>query len=249
MIRAVVVEDEPLARRYLCELIAGTGRAEVIGTAGNGRDGLQACVERAPDVAFLDIQIPGPDGLDLAGRLLALPRPPLVVFVTGYEGHAIDAFRVEAVDYLLKPIDADQVLGAIRRLEHRLSAVAPQEAGGGAAPGERLPIKGAADDGLRLLLRGDVVAALRRGRRTCVHTVGEEFATAYPLAAVARWLGGPPFLRVARDSVVNMGAVEEIVRAGDRSYRVRLADRARTVVEASRSGAALLADYLRPPLG
>lgn len=246
MIRAVVVEDEPLARRYLCELIAGTGKAAVVGTAGTGRDGLRACADHAPDVAFLDIRMPGPDGLDLAGRLLTLPRPPLVVFVTGYEGHAVDAFRVEAVDYLLKPIDAGQVLAAVRRLEHRLSAGTPSAADGGAAGG-RLPVKAAAGGGVTLLSRRDVAAAVRRGRRTWVHTAAEEFATGYPLAAVARWLGGPPFLRVARDAVVNMDAVAEVVRTGDRSYRVRLADRGRTVVEASRSGAALLGSYLRPP--
>ena len=72
------------------------------------------------DAAFLDIRIPGPDGLSLAGRLLTLTTPPLVVFETGFAGHAVDAFRVEAVDYLLKPIEFGAVLETVRRLEHRL---------------------------------------------------------------------------------------------------------------------------------
>ena len=122
MIRAVVVEDEPLARQYLCTLLQETGKVEVVGEAADGRAGLRLCVERAPDAAFLDIRIPGPDGLSLAGRLLTLARPPLVVFVTGFSGHAVDAFRVEAVDYLLNPIEFGAVLETVRRLEHRLGA-------------------------------------------------------------------------------------------------------------------------------
>ena len=121
MIRAVVVEDEPLARQYLCTLLEETGKVEVVGEADDGRAGLRLCAERAPDAAFLDIRIPGPDGLSLAGRLLTLARPPLVVFVTGFSGHAVAAFSVEAVDYLLKPIELGAVLEPVRRVSHRLA--------------------------------------------------------------------------------------------------------------------------------
>jgi DNA-binding LytR/AlgR family response regulator len=78
-----------------------------------------------------------------------------------------------------------------------------------------------------------------------VHTAAEEFPTYYPLATLARWLGGSPFLQIARDAIVNMTVVTEITRVGDRRYELRLRDRARTVAESSRTGAALLADYLR----
>ncbi len=246
MIRAVVVEDEPLARQYLCTLLGETGKVEVVGEADNGRAGLRLCAECAPDVAFLDIRIPGPDGLSLAGRLLTLARPPLVVFVTGFSGHAVDAFRVEAVDYLLKPIEFGAVLETVRRLEHRLDgrwAVSAESAAD--AVGDRLVVKDASEGGVKLLPRGDIVAALRRRRRTWIHTAAEEFPTYYPLATLARWLGGSPFLQISRDAIVNMTVVTEITRVGDRRYELRLPDRARTVAEASRTGSALLADYLR----
>jgi two-component system, LytTR family, response regulator len=246
VIRAVVVEDEPLARRYLCTLLEETGKVEVVGVADDGRAGLRLCAERAPDAAFLDIRIPGPDGLSLAGRLLTLARPPLVVFVTGFSGHAVDAFRVEAVDYLLKPIEFETVLETVRRLEHRLDgrgAVSAESAAD--ALGDRLVVKDAGEGGVKLLPRGDIVAALRQRRRTWIHTAAEEFPTYYPLATLARWLGGSPFLQISRDAIVNMTVVSEITRVGDRRYELRLLDRARTVAEASRTGAALLADYLR----
>jgi DNA-binding LytR/AlgR family response regulator len=246
VIRVVVVEDEPLARQYLCTLLEETGKVEVVGEADEGRAGLRLCAERAPDAAFLDIRMPGPDGLSLAGRLLTLARPPLVVFVTGFSGHAVDAFRVEAVDYLLKPIESGAVLETVRRLEHRLSgrgAVSAESAAD--AVGDRLVVKDANEGGVKLLPRGDIVAALRRRRRTWIHTAAEESPTYYPLAMLARWLGGSPFLQISRDAIVNMTVVTEITRVGDRRYELRLPDRARTVAEASRTGAALLADYLR----
>jgi two-component system, LytTR family, response regulator LytT len=246
VIRAVVVEDEPLARQYLRTLLEETGKVEVVGEADDGRAGLRLCTECAPDAAFLDIRIPGPDGLSLAGRLLTLARPPLVVFVTGFSGHAIDAFRVEAVDYLLKPIEFGAVLETVRRLEHRLDgrgAVSAESAVD--ALGDRLVVKDANEGSVKLLSRVDIVAALRRRRRTWIHTVAEEFPTYYPLATLARWLGGSPFLQISRDAIVNMTVVTEITRVGDRRYELRLLDRARTVAEASRTGAALLADYLR----
>ena len=246
MIRVVVVEDEPLARRYLCTLLAQTAKVEVVGEAGDGRNGLRLCAEHAPDATFLDIRIPGPDGLSMANTLLTLPRPPLVVFVTGYAGHAIDAFRVEAVDYLLKPIEPGQVFEAIRRLEHRLSDPCGERIEEASVlPNERLPVKDRGEGHVKLLTRGDVVAVLRRNRRTWVHTAMEEFPTYYPLTTLARWLGGTPFLRISRDAIVNMERVAEVEHPGDRHYRVQLLDRPRTTAETSRSGAALLAAYLR----
>jgi DNA-binding LytR/AlgR family response regulator len=240
------VEDEPLARQYLCTLLEETGKVEVVGKADDGRAGLRLCVERAPDAAFLDIRIPGPDGLSLAGRLLTLARPPLVVFVTGFSGHAVDAFRVEAVDYLLKPIEFGAVLETVRRLERRLEGRDSFSTESAAdAMGDRLVVKDASEGNVKLLPRGDIVAALRRRRRTWIHTATEEFPTYYPLATLARWLGGSPFLQISRDTIVNMTVVTEITRVEDRRYELRLLDRARTVAEASRTGAALLADYLR----
>lgn len=245
MIRAVVVEDEPLALRYLKGLLADTGKVEVVGEALDGAGGFRACVETAPDAAFLDIEVPGSDGLCLAGRLLALPRPPLVVFVTAHSGHALDAFEVEAVDFLLKPIDPEQVLRAVRRLEHRLG---PTDVAVDGPPCDRLPIRVPGDSVVRLLSRRDVLAAIRRGRRSWLHTTSEELATHQPLNVLAVWLGGPPFAQVARDAIVNLEAVSEVFHLGARRYQVRLPDRRQTLVEVSRSGAARIAPFLKPPI-
>lgn len=241
MIRAVVVEDEPLARRFLKGLLEATGRVRVVEEAGDGATGLECCRRSAPDVAFLDIELPGPDGLSLAEGLLALPSPPLVVFVTGYAGHAVDAFRVEAVDFVVKPVDPDLLYETIGRLERRLAARSPGE-----TP-ERIQIRDADGGVLRLVPRGGVVAVVRRSRRTWVHTANSAFASHEPLASVGRRLGGPPFLQISRDAIVNLDEIQAVRRLGDRHYQVELRDRDRTRVEASRTGSALLAERLKTP--
>jgi len=98
---------------------------------------------------------------------------------------------------------------------------------------------------IRLLARREIVAVLRRDRRTWVHTVREEFATYYPLADLVRWLDGDPFVQIGRHAVVNLQAIEHVTHYGDRLYRVRLRDRVGTEITASRTGAARLAAVLK----
>ena len=110
---------------------------------------------------------------------------------------------------------------------------------------ELLPVKDADRDQIRLLARREVVALLRRERRTWVHTVREEFATYHPLTNLMRWLGGDPFVRIGRHAAVNLQAIEHVTHYGDRLYRVRLRDRIGTEITASRTGAAQLAAVLK----
>ena len=260
-IRAVIIEDEPLAAQYLAALLDDTCQVEVVDTAADSESGLRLCAELRPDVVFLDINLPGRDGVSLATQLAMLPQPPRLVFTTGNAGRATDAFRLDAVDYLLKPLDPEQVSEAVNRL---LASLRPFESGPSplsarrvdstATPGKMrftgsdgdlLPVKDVDRDRIRLLARREVVAVLRRDRRTWVHTVREEFATYYPLADLMRWLGGDPFVQIGRHAVVNLQAIEHVTHYGDRLYRVRLRDRVGTEITASRTGAARLATFLK----
>ena len=121
-IRAVIVEDEPLAAQYLARLLDDTCQVEVVATAADSEAGLRLCAELRPDAVFLDINLPGKDGISLATQLAMLPQPPLLVFTTGLPGRAAEAFRMDAVDYLLKPLDPEQVTKAVNRLLAYLAA-------------------------------------------------------------------------------------------------------------------------------
>src|ERR1700726_403869 len=260
-IRAVIIEDEPLASQYLAKLLDETCQVEVVGSATESEAGLRLCAELRPDVVFVDIGLPGRDGVSLATQLAMLPQPPRLVFTTGNANRATDAFRREGVDYLLKPLDPEQVTETVKRLLAHLrpfeSHPSELSARGGdslATPdkilftgsdSDLLPVKDVDRDQIRLLARREVVAVLRRDRRTWVHTVREEFATYYPVADLMRWLGGDPFIQIGRHAVVNLHAIERVTHYGDRLYRVRLRDRASTEITASRAGAARLAAALK----
>ena len=259
-IRAVIIEDEPLAAQYLAELLDETCQVEVVGSATESEAGLRLCADLRPDAVFVDINLPGKDGVSLARQLAMLPQPSRLVFTTGNANRATDAFRLEAVDYLLKPLDPEQVTEAVNRLlvllrpfEVRPSSSwgnqtngvpTPDKMGSIGLTNELLPVKDVDRDQIRLLARREVAAVLRQDRRTWVHTVREEFATYYPLAEIMQWLGGVPFIQIGRHAIVNLQAVERVTHYGDRLYRVRLRDRVGTEIRASRTGAARLAAVL-----
>ena len=255
-IRAVIIEDEPLPAQYLAALLNDTYQVEVVGSATTSDDGLRLCAELRPDAVFVDINLPDKDGVSLATQQAMLPQPSRLVFTTGDANRATDAFRLGAVDYLLKPLDPEQVTDAVKRLLRHLR---PFKLGSFASSGdhanegspnktrftgtanELLPVRDVDADQIRLLTRRGVAAVLRRERRTCVHTVREEFATYYALADLTRWLGGDPFIQIGRHATVNLHAIEHIIHYGDRLYRVRLRDRVGTKIKVSRTGAAQLA--------
>jgi DNA-binding LytR/AlgR family response regulator len=260
-IRAVIIEDEPLAAQYLAALLDDTCQVEVVGSATESEAGLRLCAELRPDAVFLDINLPGKDGVSLARQLAMLPQPPRLVFTTGNANRATDAFRLEAVDYLLKPLDPAQVLEAVNRLlaylhpfesdswpnsgDHANEDPTPDKMRFTGMANELLPVKDVDRDQIRLLARREVAAVLRRERRTWVHTVREEFATYYSLADIMQWLGGEPFIQIGRHAIVNLQAIERVTHYGDRLYRVTLRDRVGTEITASRSGAGRLAAVLK----
>ncbi len=122
-IRALVVDDEPAARSYLIGLLRRVGGVDVLAEADDAAAALRA-LHHDVDAVFLDVRMPGLDGMDLARVLNRFDHPPAVVFVTAYEEHAVDAFGVHAFDYLLKPVDPARLHETIDRLSQHLSAPA-----------------------------------------------------------------------------------------------------------------------------
>ena len=256
-----MIEAEQFAAKHLGALLDETCQVEIVGTATHGETAMRLCRELRPEAVFLDINLPGKDGVSLANQLKMLPQPPRLVFTTSDRNRAVDAFRLEAIDYLLKPLDPIHVLEAVNRLAAILRPFKTEtlgappgsktlssskgKAGAGATPAELLPVKDADSDKIRLLSRREIVAVLRKGRHTWIHTVREEFSTRYPLTLLVQWLGGRPFIQIGRQAIVNEQAVELITHHGDRLYRVQLRDRIGTVITASRKGATRLTALIK----
>jgi two-component system, LytTR family, response regulator AlgR len=120
--RVLVVDDEPLARARLELMLKDMRGIDVVGSVGDGESALAACATLHPDVLLLDVEMPALNGEGVARRLAAVPGAPQVIFCTAYERHAISAFELGAVDYLLKPVRAERLAEALERARARVSA-------------------------------------------------------------------------------------------------------------------------------
>jgi len=208
VVRVMLVDDEPLARQGMRQLLADHPEVAVVGEAGQVNEALRLIEREKPDALFLDIRMPGQTGFDL---LKQLPRPPRVVFVTAYSQHAVEAFEVEAVDYLLKPVLPERLALAIRRLR------------GGEEPF-------AAEDRICLrtpertvVARWEAVPLLKaEGDFTRVWVVDERpLLICQTLGSFERQLPTPPFARLDRSHLVNVGAIvkwESLSRDEGRLY-------------------------------
>jgi two-component system response regulator LytT len=181
-LRAVLVDDEQLARDELGYLLGQIGGVEVIGQAGNGVEALTTIDRLHPDVVFLDVQMPGLTGFEVARRMLDAQNGTHIIFVTAYDQHAIEAFEVNAVDYLLKPVDQARLELAVQRarrrievdrLDRRLDAEAIDRGADAAAITNGAGAPGAINAQLEKILK--LVAERQAHRESLAIKVGERF--------------------------------------------------------------------------
>lgn len=220
-IRAVIVEDEPLAREVLRRLVAGEPDLVIVAECTDGLTALKTVRAERPDLLFLDIRLPGLGGLELLQSLDG-EAPPAVIFATASERHAVRAFSSHAVDYLLKPFTRERFREAVERARRRLR--------GRARPLEPAGPRGAAAASLGLkvgrkfvLLRGEdieFVAANRGG--SVVATASDRHRTRQTLGTVLKKLPPGKFLRINRSTLINLDHIGEIIRKSHGDGRVRL---------------------------
>lgn len=218
MIRVLIVDDEPIARRGIRQQLRGEADLEVIGEYGDGAAAIDAITGLAPDLVFLDIQMPEVGGFDVV-EAIGVARMPAVVFVTAYDEHALRAFDVHAVDYVLKPIDRHRFRTAVERARRRLAHAPGQlDRRIAAALGElgrpahdyakRLAIKG---DGRVILVDVDEVDRLEAaGNYVEVHSGARHHLVRETMASLEARLDPARFVRVSRSSIVNADRVREL---------------------------------------
>jgi two-component system LytT family response regulator/two-component system response regulator LytT len=256
--RVVVVDDEQLAREELCFQLEQLGTEEVVAQAGNGLEAIAAVERHEPDLVFLDIQMPGLTGFEVARRLLQRDdESPALIFVTAFDQHAIEAFEVNAVDYLLKPVDASRLEQALQRARRRLSS---ERAG-------RAPLNDQLERIVKMMsgrqIRRDQVA-VKVGERFMLvqaediiyasladesinivtgHVAGSSnYRTLDDLQAR---LDPDVFWRVHRSHLVNINKIKEIVPWFSRNYILRMKDAKGTEIPVSRSQTKRLREYLK----
>jgi DNA-binding LytR/AlgR family response regulator len=220
-VRALVVDDEAPARRRLARQLAELG-VEVCGEAEDGEGALRAAQQLAPDVLFLDVRMPGLDGLSLAQRYSGLPP---IVFCTAHDEFAVRAFEVNAVDYLLKPVRPERLAAAVEKVRAR--------GAGGVSSGQAAALAGLSPNNTRVVsaARGEVrffdAATVTRFWASEKYTLflgdGQEQLTEEPLADLEARLGALGFVRVHRGELVRASAVKAL-RSEAGGHEVELAD-------------------------
>ncbi len=238
-IRVLIVDDEPLARERIAELLAGRQDVEIVGVATNGLGAIEEIRELDPDVVFLDVQMPGRSGLDVV-REIGPDQMPHTIFVTAYDQYALTAFDVAAVDYLVKPFDDerfDQAFQRARRivqleqvgqLAERLRNVldpglvdpASGRSVGHSAYLERVAVESRGQ--LRVVPVGNIEYIAASGPYVTLHTNGGRFIVRERMQTLEERLDPGAFFRIHRSTIVRLDRIDTLRRAGGGEYAVRL---------------------------
>jgi two-component system LytT family response regulator/two-component system response regulator LytT len=257
-LRTIVVDDEQLAREELCFLLGQLEGVELIGQASNGIEALRVVEETNPDLVMLDVQMPGLTGFEVARRLVRASVDTHFIFVTAYDQHAIEAFEVNAVDYLLKPVESGRLGTAVDRARRRIQT-------------ERTPTRERSGDDMERLLQ---LFADRQDRREQLAVkVADRFLLVQSdevvhasveddvITVVTNSLSGTSnyrtldelqarldpavFWRVHRSHLVNINKIKEIVPWFSRNYILKMRDGKGTEIPVSRTQTKRLREYLR----
>jgi two-component system LytT family response regulator len=221
--RALIIDDERLAREELRELLAAHPEIEIVGEAANGPEAQKRIAELQPDLLFLDIQMPEQNGFELLQELE--PPVPEVIFVTAYDKYALQAFENSALDYLVKPVEPERLAKAVARLRK----LEPAAAAAGRAGGE---LAGALTADSQVFVRDgdrcwfvplrDIVLLEAEGSSTRVYFGGHKPVLPRALTALESRLPADQFFRINRSQIVNLKCIENIEPWFSRSLRVKL---------------------------
>jgi two-component system LytT family response regulator len=229
LIRVLVVDDESPARAKLRRWIGEQPDMEIVAEATNGLTAAQLINAERPDLVFLDIQMPDITGLEVAAQLQA-ETAPLIVFVTAHDDHAVEAFDLGAIDYLLKPYDRSRFLRALTRIRMRLKdgarhAISVEVARARLGAGRRLPVP--EGDALKLIDCAAIHWLEADDNYVHVHTADRKYLLRRTLQDLLQQLGEERFARIHKSAAVNVSQIDALERMPKGDYEVRLKSGAR----------------------
>ncbi|HWD00783.1 MAG TPA: LytTR family DNA-binding domain-containing protein [Candidatus Sulfopaludibacter sp.] len=246
-LKAIIVDDEELARSFLKDLLGPHAEIEIVAECANGFEAVKAIAEHRPDLLFLDVQMPKLDGFEV---LELIDHQPAVVFVTAFDQYAMRAFDAQAVDYLLKPFGTDRFERALERAKSRLGAPgAAAELTRAARPPEPRPERIVVKDGAKVHVipidRLDYVEA--QDDYVALHSGGRSYLKQQPIAEIESLLDPARFVRIHRSTIVNLERITRIEPYAKDSRIAILSDGVKLAI--SRSGYARLMEAMEGSQG
>ena len=238
ILRALIVDDEPIARRRIRRLLRSVDDIEIAGECGNGRSALEAIDAARPDLVFLDVQMPELDGFDVVTQLHP-GRTPAVVFVTAFDRYALRAFDVHAVDYLLKPIAPARLRLAVDRARERIERGTNQTGLAGLLRElrerpRRLARLAVRARGRIVMLDVDAIDWIQAADNyVTVHANGREYLLRETLVALERQLDPGRFVRIHRSTIAPLDRIAELQPSSHGDFDVRLRDGTRLTLSRS----------------
>jgi DNA-binding LytR/AlgR family response regulator len=234
--RALIVDDEPIARQVLREELDSIPEVEVVGEAEDGKEALRAIAALRPDVVFLDLQMPAMSGFEVV-RSLHGPALPAIVIVTAFDRHAIEAFEAGAVDYLLKPVSEPRLRTAVERARKLLGRPAEIAAGidriAAAQPAETArsrKIVGRNGEEYFLLELDDVLAFQAERELVWIVTARQRLLATQSLRTLEARLAAPQFQRVHRNAIVNVNHIRKMTALSSQRWLITLSNAAQLIV-------------------
>ncbi|MBK5211559.1 MAG: response regulator transcription factor [Coriobacteriia bacterium] len=237
MIKAFIVDDETPARNELAFLLEETGRVVVVGEAGDVRAAVELIKNHSADVIFLDINMPGFSGIQLAEVLKSHPNPPAIIFVTAYSNFALQAFEVNAIDYLIKPVDTERLNTALDKIKKPASQTnAPDYVG--SANATRVTVNKGGKK--HFISSSAIIYLMAKDDYSYIHTDEGKFLSTTSLTHLEEQLTGFGFFRVHRRYVVNLDRIVSIAPQSGGTLLLTLGDGEATEVPVSRRRVAIL---------
>jgi two-component system response regulator AlgR len=221
--RILVVDDEKLARERLRDLLNDIGGYTVVGEAMNGAEAVEKAAALNPDIVLMDIRMPGMDGLEAAMHIGDMDTPPSVIFTTAYDQHALDAFEVNAVDYLLKPIRKDRLANALAKAKQLTQKQAREINQARAEPQARSHISVHLRGNIRLVPVPDILYFLADSKYVAVRTATEEHLIEDSLVNLEEEFGDR-FLRIHRNALVATPYIKGIEKNTAGIWQIALKD-------------------------
>lgn len=247
-LRALIVDDEYPARQEMRFVLSNFPEIEVVGEAANAQEALALIQALDYSILFLDVSMPGMDGLELGAAIREMENPPYVVFVTAYNEYALKAFEVDAIDYVMKPIDETRLRMAINKVVRATEEATPcDEAAVSAepAPAIRIDRVPAEQNGKTILVsEADIVYAFTEADIVYLQTYEEKLFTRFTLKELESRLDSTTFFRTHRCCLVNLRKVKEIIPFFNGTYTLVVDDRERSEVPLSRAQAKKLRKIL-----